>query len=101
MTPTVDNLKFLVHTVRPNELTALWDDAVVFLNAGQVDLNWALYHWFKEMNKRYFYSYGTWLESDHDGGGAPIVIPTDLGDFLLLENDFFVLLESGDKVILE
>lgn len=77
-TSTIDNLKFLVHTAASSELASLWNSGVVFLSSGQIDINWSYYHWFKEINKRYFYSYGSGLYANHDGGFTPKGIPTTI-----------------------
>lgn len=101
-TVTALNAKRLSKTVAPADLESLANSIITLVNNGELDAAWTIEHCLREVNKRFFYSYGTLLYSDSICF-TPLLTNLTAGgtnSYLLLENGSYLLLESGDKIII-
>lgn len=73
-TATAANVKRLAKSVPVTDLIELNNALKALYDAGELEINFALFHCAKEINKRYFYGYGVPMYADHDGGFTPFAL---------------------------
>jgi len=97
---TAINARRLCKQADVTDLSSLATSLESLVELNELDVSWAIYHCFKELNKRYFYAYGAPLYQNHDGGFSPLPSAI-LGPYLLAEDGSYILDESGGRIILE